>query len=103
MEDIKKRTQIAIARAVGEVAERLQNYNDHTAVQYALACAYGKPDGFPSIFDDIAQRAAKDGYMSNELMEYRSNIGKELAKHIKAVAPYGYEELKEYAVMFSID
>lgn len=79
---VKKAKQIAVAQAVGRVAERLQNYNDHTGVQYALACTYGKPDGFPSIFDaifdDIAQRAAKDGYMSEKLINVRAFGAKSL-------------------------
>lgn len=104
MEDIKKCTQIAIARAVVQVAENLQNYDDDTVFQYVLAEAYASHDSmFMYVFDSINKRHMTLGYMTDELIKERAYWGKLLTKHIKAVAPYGYEELKEYAVMFSID
>lgn len=99
----EKAKQIAVAQAVGRVAERLQNYNDHTGVQYALACAYPKSDIVARWFISINKRHMELTYMSDDLIKEREYWGKDLAKHIKAIAPYGYEELKLYAVMFSID
>lgn len=101
---VEKAKEIAVAQAVGTIAARLQDQNDHTGVQYALACAYGASDTcFMFAFNSINQRHMALTDMSDELIRERSYWGKELAKHIKAVAPYGYEELKEYGVMFSID